>query len=78
MNSRTDSCIVEYNGDGSKTVTTIQTYVPPTKAQQASAWLALGGMALVAVSPLIWSAAYSDAAKKRAERKAASKAQKKN
>lgn len=78
MNSRTDSCIVEYNADGSKTVTTVQTYIPPTKAQQATAWVGLGAMALVAVSPLIWSASYNNLAKKRAERKAATKAQKKS
>ena len=78
MKSYTDSTIVEYNADGSRTVTTIETYVPPTKAQQATAWVGLGAMALVAVSPLIWTAAYNNAMEKRQNRKAQSKAQKKS
>lgn len=49
MRNHTDSAIVEYNEDGSRTVTTVETIYPATKAQQAAAWT---GLAVVVLSPL--------------------------
>ena len=50
--TRTDSSIAEYNEDGSVTVTTVETHIPATKAEQATAWAALGLMSIIAVAPL--------------------------
>jgi hypothetical protein len=53
MSNRTDSCIVEYNDDGSRTVTTVETIHPVTKKQQAAAFGVLGLLALAPAAPLL-------------------------
>jgi len=52
MRNHTDSAIVEYNEDGSRTVTTVETIYPATKAQQATAVLGLGAIILAPLAPL--------------------------
>jgi hypothetical protein len=49
---RTDSAIVEYNEDGSRTITTVETIMPATKKQQAAAYSALGLLTLAPLMPL--------------------------
>lgn len=48
--THTDSSIVEHHEDGSYTVTTVETVLPATKAQKA---MAVGGLSLLAVAPLL-------------------------
>lgn len=50
MNPHTDSEIVEWNEDGSRTITTVQTIHPATTAQKAQAWGVLG---LITVAPIV-------------------------
>lgn len=52
MSNHTDSSIVEYHEDGSRTVTTVETYYPPTKGQQIAAWTTLGAVVLAPLAPL--------------------------
>jgi len=52
MRNHTDSAIVEYNEDGSRTVTTVETIYPATKAQQAAAWTGLAAIILAPLAPL--------------------------
>lgn len=53
MRNHTDSAIIEYNEDGSRTVTTVETIYPATKAQQAAAWTGLGAIILAPLAPLV-------------------------
>lgn len=50
MPKPTDSCVVEYNEDGSRTVTTVETIMPVTKKQQAAV---IGGLTLLSIAPAI-------------------------
>lgn len=52
MQNRIDSSITEYNEDGSQTITTIETYVPPTRAQKVTTFAALGGVLLLPLVPV--------------------------
>jgi hypothetical protein len=49
----TDSCIVEVHEDGSKTVTTVETITPATRAQQAAAATGLGLLVVAPFFPLV-------------------------
>lgn len=49
MPTHTDSAIVEYNEDGSRTVTTVETIYPATTSQKVGAW---AGLVLICVAPL--------------------------
>lgn len=73
MSQRIDSTIVEYNEDGSQTITSIEHYVPPTTTQKLISTVVL--VAVVA-SPAIFLgsvAAYETWEENRAARKAAKK-----
>lgn len=56
MAIRTDSTIVEYNEDGSQTITSVEHYVPPTRTQQIAGVAAVG---LITLSPVIFLGALS-------------------
>lgn len=73
MKNHTDSCIVEYNEDGTKTVTTIETYTPPTKAQQTLAVAGLLGLCFAPLAPLALISLNDYLQEKRASRKEAKK-----
>lgn len=75
--SYTDSTIVEYNEDGSQTITTVERYYPPTTQQKIAAWATLGGLALVAVAPAVIPAAI-DSWQERKARKAREKSNSEN
>ena len=68
---RIDSSIAEYNEDGSVTVTTIETHIPATKAEQPTAWAALGLMSVIAVAPLGYAFANEKIEEKRERRRKA-------
>lgn len=53
MPSHTDSAIIEHNEDGSKTITTVETVYPLTKAQQAAGWAGLTLLCLAPATPLL-------------------------
>lgn len=69
MTKYTDSTIVEYNEDGSQTITTIEHYTPPTRAQKATAAAALGGVLLVPFVPVAIAFAQLKAEEYRAKRR---------
>lgn len=73
MQNRIDSSIVEYNEDGSQTITTVEHYVPPTRTQQIAGLATLG---LITLSPVLFIgavAAYESMVEKREARKEAQK-----
>lgn len=72
--SYTDSTIVEYNEDGSQTITTVERYYPPTTQQKIAAWATLGGLAVVAMAPAVLPAVV-DSWQERKARKAREKSQ---
>lgn len=67
--THTDSAIVETHEDGSKTITTVEHWTPPTRAEKAQAWGGIVALTVVALSPLAlpWVA---DKLEERRERKA--------
>lgn len=68
--THTDSQIVEYNEDGSRTETTVITYTPMTPAQTAKAWGTLIGVCVLPLAPLVGIAVYERYEEHRAEKKA--------
>lgn len=70
MTKYIDSSITEYNEDGSQTITTIEHYVPPTRAQKLTGFAALGGVLLLPMVPLGLAYAQLKAEELRAKRKA--------
>ena len=52
MKTHTDSQIVTFNEDGSRTIETVETIYPATKGQQAAAWGALIGISVIPLVPL--------------------------
>lgn len=71
MSIRTDSYTVDQHDDGSKTVTEVYTVIPPTKAQQVTAWSALGLVCVGPFLPFLGLAAWDKYQEKREARKAA-------
>jgi hypothetical protein len=70
MPSHTDSAIIEYNEDGSRTVTTVETIYPLTTKEKATAYSLLGGLLLAPFVPVIAIALSEKMAERRAARKA--------
>lgn len=66
----TDSCVVEVHEDGSKTVTTVETIYPATRAQQAAAATGLGLLIVAPFFPLVAIWANDKFEARRAARKA--------
>lgn len=64
-----DSSITEYNEDGSQTITTIEHYVPPTRAQKLKGFAALGGVLLLPLIPVGFAYAQLKAEELRDKRK---------
>lgn len=71
MQKHTDSQIVTWNEDGSRTVETVETIYPTSKAQQAGAVAVLTLIMAAPVLPIVALAAAEKIAEKRAARKAA-------
>lgn len=69
MSTHTDSAIIEFNEDGSRTVTTVETIFPPTKSQQALAWTGLVALCVAPFAPLLVIPAIEKWEEKREERK---------
>ena len=69
MTKYIDSSITEYNEDGSQTITTIEHYVPPTRAQKATAFAGLGGVLLLPLVPVAFAYAQLKAEELRAKRR---------
>lgn len=70
MPKYTDSVIVEYNEDGSRTETSVVTYQPITKTQQTLAWAGLTVLVAAPFVPLLAVSAYEKFEEKLASRKA--------
>jgi len=67
--AHTDSCVVEHHEDGTWTTTTVVTERPATRAEQAGAWAAIGGLTLVTFSPVIvlWVSDWRESRRRRKE-----------
>lgn len=53
MSIRTESYSSVTNEDGSITTTETSTWTPPTTAEKAQAWTALGALSLLAIAPVL-------------------------
>lgn len=53
MSTYTDSCIVEHNEDGTRTITTVETITPATRKQQAAAAGVLTLLVFAPAAPLL-------------------------
>lgn len=70
MKTHTDSAVVEYNEDGSRTVTTVETIYPLTTAEKAQGWGLVGVLLVAPVLPLLIIAGIEKAEEKWNARKA--------
>lgn len=52
MSTRTDSHTVEYHDDGTWTETVVNHGRPATAAEKRQAWIALGGLTALSLSPI--------------------------
>lgn len=71
MQKHTDSQVIHWNEDGSRTVETVETIYPTTKAQQAGAVAVLTLIMAAPVLPLVAVALAEKISEKRAARKVA-------
>ena len=69
MRNYTDSRTVEHHDDGSKTVTTVETFEPVSRKQQATAFAALGLLAVAPVVPILAIGVYDRIQEKREDRR---------
>lgn len=76
MRNYTDSRTVEHHDDGSRTVTTVETFEPVTKAQKAQAVGVLTALAVISVAPILGIAVYDRIEEKRNQRKSKKLAEK--
>lgn len=78
MPKHTDSAIVEYNEDGSRTITTVETIYPISRKKQIASAGSLGLVAVAPAVPLLALFVLAKVAEKNADRKKNPKVKKTN
>lgn len=78
MSERTDTQNVTYHDDGSYTVESHVTHYPPTRAQKAAGWGALGVVVVAPALPLLYVVVLEKFEEKNAARKARKALKKQN
>lgn len=70
MRTHTDSQVVTFNEDGSRTIETVETIYPASKAEKATAVLALSALVVAPVLPILMAVGVEKAADYREKRRA--------